>query len=206
MNKKKNSNKKIILNYKSKLNNFFLVSMPFMEDHIFNDAVIYIYKHDKDGALGIIINKITNINIEILLNNFKQEEKDKIFANLKSINNFIMFGGIVKTEKSFILYTKKKKNPKTLKIKKKIIFLEYDTFVEKYKHNNLKIENLIITFGYLKWGPGQLEREISNKVAWILMREDEDLLFKTPVKKRYKKLLSTLGIKKIFLSNVYDEI
>ncbi|RJR75819.1 hypothetical protein CIJ80_00375 [Neisseria meningitidis] len=39
------------------LSNHFLVAMPDMEDAFFSQSVVYICKHDEDGALGIAINK-----------------------------------------------------------------------------------------------------------------------------------------------------
>ncbi|EOB83368.1 hypothetical protein NM2000063_0388, partial [Neisseria meningitidis 2000063] len=35
----------------------YLVAMPDMEDAFFSQSVVYICKHDEDGALGIAINK-----------------------------------------------------------------------------------------------------------------------------------------------------
>ena len=39
------------------LKNQILISMPHMSDPYFSKSVIYICEHNKEGAMGIIINK-----------------------------------------------------------------------------------------------------------------------------------------------------
>ena len=39
------------------LSNNFLIPMPHVNDPIFKKSLIYICSHDKDGAMGLIINK-----------------------------------------------------------------------------------------------------------------------------------------------------
>ena len=39
------------------LKNYFLITMPQLNESIFDKGIIYICQHDKDGAMGIMINK-----------------------------------------------------------------------------------------------------------------------------------------------------
>ena len=39
------------------LSNNFLISMPHVSDPIFKQSLIYICNHDKNGAMGLILNK-----------------------------------------------------------------------------------------------------------------------------------------------------
>ena len=43
------------------LANHFLIAMPSMLDPIFGGAVVYMCEHNEDGALGVIINKPTDM-------------------------------------------------------------------------------------------------------------------------------------------------
>ena len=46
------------------LSNNFLISMPHVSDPIFKQSLIYICNHDKNGAMGLIINKpISNLQL-----------------------------------------------------------------------------------------------------------------------------------------------
>ena len=39
------------------LENHILISMPHLKDPYFNESIVLICEHSKDGALGLIINK-----------------------------------------------------------------------------------------------------------------------------------------------------
>ena len=39
------------------LENQFLIAMPLMEDSYFANTVTYLWRHNDEGALGIVINK-----------------------------------------------------------------------------------------------------------------------------------------------------
>ena len=39
------------------LSNNFLIPMPHVNDPIFKKSLIYVCSHDKDGAMGLIVNK-----------------------------------------------------------------------------------------------------------------------------------------------------
>ena len=41
----------------SSLKNQIIISMPHMQDPYFGRAVVFICEHNKDGALGFIVNK-----------------------------------------------------------------------------------------------------------------------------------------------------
>ena len=64
--------------------NNFLLSMPFLNDSVFGESLIYICKHNEDGAMGIIINKpmplknIDNILKETRLEQLKPKIKNTI--------------------------------------------------------------------------------------------------------------------------------
>ena len=74
------------------LSNNFLISMPHVNDPIFKKSLIYICSHDKDGAMGLIVNKpISDLEL--------QQEADSILkeTQLHQINPKpnIYFGGPV---------------------------------------------------------------------------------------------------------------
>ena len=44
----------------------FLIAMPSMLDPVFGGTVVYLCEHNADGALGVIINKATDMTMEVL--------------------------------------------------------------------------------------------------------------------------------------------
>ena len=47
--------------------NHFLIAMPSMRDPMFDASVIYICEHNEYGALGVVVNKPTDMTVETLL-------------------------------------------------------------------------------------------------------------------------------------------
>ena len=54
-------------------------------------------------------------------------------------------------------------------------------------------ENIVIALGYAGWGPGQLEKEIKEN-AWLNGPSDPEVIFHTPIEKRWAKATALLGI------------
>jgi len=73
-------------NYSNKL----LLTMPHIKDPIFSKSVIYLFRHDKNGSMGLIINKpmeqnlLEQINTEGGLKELNQ--KLQIYSNKISDN------------------------------------------------------------------------------------------------------------------------
>ncbi|HEX8955704.1 MAG TPA: YqgE/AlgH family protein, partial [Burkholderiaceae bacterium] len=86
------------------LSNHFLIAMPSMpEDPVFSGSVVYLCEHNAGGALGVIINKPTDMSIDTLL--------DRIDLELEIMPNGVpldrkpvMFGGPVQIERGFVLH------------------------------------------------------------------------------------------------------
>jgi len=66
--------------------------------------------------------------------------------------------------------------------------------------NNEGPKNHLIALGYAGWGPGQLEYEMSQN-SWLSCPATEDILFNTPIEKRWKAAALLLGIDLQLLSN-----
>src|SRR6201997_5499227 len=50
------------------LTNQFLIAMPSMADPTFSGTVVYLCDHSERGALGLVINRPTDIDLEALFN------------------------------------------------------------------------------------------------------------------------------------------
>jgi putative transcriptional regulator len=59
--------------------------------------------------------------------------------------------------------------------------------------------NAIFALGYCGWSAGQLEGEIKGN-GWLTVPFSRDLLFATPLEKRYDAALAKLGITRASLS------
>ena len=177
------------------LKNHLLISVPHMNDTFFGKSVVYICDHNKEGAMGLIINKSINhreveeiIKIENSQSNQLENVKIKTF-----------FGGPVLTEKMIVLHTNTLKTENAVVITDKIsISSEKDIFRKIDKNINMKYK---LFFGHSGWEAGQLEREIENG-DWLLQASNIKLLFDMPSEEIWEHATKSLGININDISNI----
>ena len=81
------------------LANQFLIAMPGMVDDNFAGAVIYLFEHTERGAMGLVINRPTEVDLASLF--------DKIELKLEIaplLDQPVYFGGPVQVERGFVLH------------------------------------------------------------------------------------------------------
>ena len=81
------------------LTNHFLIAMPGLEDASFSRSVVYVCEHSERGALGLVINKPSDINLKVL---FDKVELPLARADLVSAPVFQ--GGPVQVDRGFVLH------------------------------------------------------------------------------------------------------
>ena len=84
----------------------FLIAMPSMLDPVFGGTVVYLCEHNASGALGVIINKPTDMDMRVL---FERIELTLEISPQSATAGFetkpVMFGGPVQVERGFVLHT-----------------------------------------------------------------------------------------------------
>ena len=83
------------------LTHHFLIAMPGLQDATFARSVVYLCEHSPRGALGLVINKPSDINLKNLF--------DKVELNLdreELAAQPVFYGGPVQTERGFVLHDK----------------------------------------------------------------------------------------------------
>src|SRR3990167_7932429 len=81
------------------LKNHFLVAMPKLNDFNFSKSVVYIFEHDDQGALGMIINKPLQINLGAVLAHLNIST-----APPEITQQPVLMGGPVGQEHGFIIF------------------------------------------------------------------------------------------------------
>ncbi len=179
------------------LANHFLIAMPKIHDPMFDGAVIYVCEHNERGALGVVINKPTDMNIESLLEriNIKIDPTPEIFQTTKKL---VMFGGPVQDDRGFVLHTPFIDYSSTIKIGNEVAFTTSRDVLEAVAGGRGP-KRLLISIGYSSWGSGQLEEEII-KNGWLTVPADPAILFDLPIEQRYTASMKVLGFDPVMLS------
>ena len=138
----------------------FLIAMPVMTDPYFAKTVTYICTHNQDGAMGVVVNRATDITIDDLF------EQIKISPDSPALlEKIVHYGGPVQIERGFILHTPHDEYNSTILVNNTIAQTTSKDILEAAAQN-LGPEKILIALGYAGWTPGQLEDEILQN-AWL---------------------------------------
>lgn len=166
-----------------------ICALPQLNDNFFSKSLIYITHHNKQGAVGIVINyKVMNIKGSDL---FKKLKIKDVKENLDKEFSFHI-GGPLNQNNGFILHSKDYKSDSTQKVSKNVK-LTCSTSIISDIAKDQGPEKFFISLGYSGWGPGQLEEEIKQN-SWINLNEHLDLLFDIESEKKWNKALKITGI------------
>ena len=180
------------------LTHHFLIAMPGLSDRAFAKSVIYMCEHSDRGALGLIINKPSDINLTGLF------EKVALPLHRKDLIETVVFhGGPVQTERGFVLHEPLMPGAQSVYASTMTIpgGLEMTTSKDVLEalSTGAGPRKVLVSLGYSAWGEGQLESEISEN-SWLTVPADVAIIFDTPVEQRYDRALLLLGFESWMLS------
>lgn len=180
------------------LTNHFLIAMPSMLDPIFGGTVIYLCEHNQRGAMGLVINKPTDLTVAGLF--------DRIDLKLEIIPNShpmrekpVMFGGPVQDDRGFVLHAPVGKFSSSLKVTDEIAFTTSRDVLEAVASGDGP-EQVMVSIGYAGWSAGQLEQEILAN-GWLTVAADAKILFDLPIEDRFLAAIKLLGIDPLMLAS-----
>lgn len=167
--------------------NHFLISMPHLDDPHFEHTVVYLCEHTVEGAMGIIINRPSNIDFTELADHLGMQITCSTLMSEPIYN-----GGPLEAERGFILHTADKSWSNTLKVTDDVSLSASLETLEWISEGNGP-EAFLITLGCAGWDAGQLESEIANN-DWLVCEADLDVLFNTPSDMQFTAATNVLGI------------
>ncbi|QCB48258.1 YqgE/AlgH family protein [Hydrogenophaga sp. PAMC20947] len=181
------------------LTNHFLIAMPSLSDELFSRSVVFMCEHSERGALGLVINKPSDILLPRLF-----EKVDLLMGRDDLLNVPVFQGGPVQTERGFVLHEAidcgdgESVYASTLSI---LGGLEMTTSkdVLEAMAAGAGPRKVFVTLGYASWGEGQLESEITEN-SWLTVEADPKLIFDAPVAERYDRAMALLGLQPWMLS------
>ena len=192
----------------AQLTNQFLLAMPGMLDEQFAGSVVYLFEHNAKGAMGLVVNRPTDVNLSTLLDKIELKLEIAPFAD-----QAVYFGGPVQTERGFVLHEPPNFSvagakagvdrladsatnySSSLTVPGGLTMTTSKDVLEAVAKGNGP-KRFIMTLGYAGWGAGQLEEEIALN-GWInaeLSRAQmAEIIFNTPSEQRYQRAMQALG-------------
>ena len=186
------------------LTHHFLIAMPGLMDESFSRSVVYMCEHSDRGALGLIINKPSTLQ---MLDLFEKVELNLGRTDLIGIPVFQ--GGPVHTERGFVLHeplsiatessdSSESAYASTLSIPGGLEMTTSKDVLEALS-TGAGPKRVLITLGYSAWAQGQLETELAEN-SWLTVQADPQVIFDTPIEQRYDRALALLGLQAWMLS------
>ena len=182
------------------LTHHFLIAMPGLSDEVFGRSVVYMCEHSQNGALGLVINKPSDILLPQLF-----EKLDLPLRRPDLMQTPVFQGGPVQTERGFVLHEAIDSGEPSESVYASTMSipggLEMTTSRDVLDAMSVGAgpAKVFITLGYAAWGEGQLESEITEN-SWLTVQADPALIFDTPVEQRYEKAMKLLGLEPWMLS------
>ncbi|HHH39032.1 MAG TPA: YqgE/AlgH family protein [Sedimenticola sp.] len=171
----------------SNLTNHFLIAMPGLQDTNFFHTVTYICEHNESGAMGIVLNRPTELRLGDIL-----QQLDIDTSGLEKGGPRVYLGGPVQTERGFVVHTGEREWASTLQITPRISVTTSRDVLDAIARGEGP-EHAFIALGYAGWAGGQLEQELSAN-AWLSGPASEQIIFELPPDQRWEAAAKLLGV------------
>ncbi|MDF2939582.1 MAG: YqgE/AlgH family protein [Gammaproteobacteria bacterium] len=169
--------------------NQFLIATSNLDNTPFERAVVYLCQHNAEGAIGMVINRTVDLKLGEV---FRQME---ITVSSPALNEAtVLAGGPVQPHSGFVLHYPSGEWKSSLTVDKIAITTSKD--ILRAIASGEFSKQAILVLGYAGWSEGQLEEEIARN-DWLVAPVSEDIIFDTPLDKRWEEAIHSLGIKNI---------
>lgn len=181
------------------LDDQFLIAMPGMKDDRFARSVIYVCAHSEEGAMGLIINQVQQMRFpDLLVQLGIMNEQEAIRLPSTARNFMIRNGGPVDRSRGFVLHSDDYTVESSMPVSDDVC-LTATVDILRAISTGRGPRHALMALGYAGWGAGQLESEIADN-GWLTCPANLDLLFDTDIERKYDRILASIGIDPVRLS------
>jgi putative transcriptional regulator len=147
-----------------------LIAAPNMGDPRFYQTVVLLVLHDRNGAMGIVVNRPLEERPLASLLEALGEAATGVAGSVR-----IFGGGPVQPELGFVLHSAEYHRPETIAIDSRLAMTSSREILRDIANGRGPKQSLM-AFGYAGWGPGQLEGELAQR-SWFTTPADANLVF-----------------------------
>ena len=176
------------------LTNQFLIAMPTMADPNFARGVTYVCQHTADGAMGLLINRLSDYKLGDVLAQMKLTTEIAAVAQAP-----VYIGGPVQPERGFVLHETGGEWDSSFRINERLaVTTSRDILVAMSEGGGP--QRYLVALGSSGWSPGQLEQEMVDN-AWLTTDAELELIFRTPLEQRWHAAVALVGVNLSALSD-----
>lgn len=161
-----------------------LIASPQMHDAFFEKALVLLWHHDENGAIGVVVNKPLDRPLPEVL---ELPEPMELSAYDRTL---VSWGGPVETHHGTVVAIAEVDDEEGWNLPGGLaVTRSQDALVRLLRDR----AELMLYLGYAGWGPEQLDTEI-ERGSWLVTDVDPDLVLRLPAEARYDTALATLGL------------
>jgi putative transcriptional regulator len=150
-----------------------------MADPRFRETVVLLIEYSGNGAMGLIINRPTEVKLSTLFPGIKDLQR-------RSETAFI--GGPVEMEKCFMLIRSGVAPEDSLHVFSDVYVSTSMRVLQQIAKGGKRGEKFRLYVGYTGWGTGQLQRELSRG-QWRILEADPKIVFENDPGKIWQDLI-----------------
>jgi putative transcriptional regulator len=167
----------------------FLIAMPQLQDPYFARSVTYIWKHNNEGALGIVVNKPMKATVADI---FKELEIVCSVDEEPFKHQRVLAGGPVERDKGFIIHDSRSSWDSSVNVSPGVSICTSKQILQDIADGKGP-ENYLVVLGCAGWDAGQLEKELLEN-AWLTAPADSALIYSRDFGNKPASAAALLGI------------
>lgn len=156
----------------------YLVASPHLSGGMFERAVILLFEHTAEGAMGLIINLQTDMAIGDLL------------PQARGRSERAWMGGPVEPQVGWCLFSRATGVPGEIRLAQN---LHVTSSLEVLEAVLAREGQFMLMLGYAGWGAGQLDHELKEG-TWLWVEAGPELALEVPPGERWQRALDLLGV------------
>ncbi|MGV6853089.1 MAG: YqgE/AlgH family protein [bacterium] len=165
-----------------------LIAMPALNGSYFERSVILLCEHNTKGAMGLVINKITELSLADILDQIGIRQTQNEDARLRPV----FTGGPVHEDRGFVLHRPWGTWESSLTISDELQLTSSKDILKEIAKGRGP-DDFLISLGYSGWAEGQLEEELVD-TSWLTLPADQELIFDADIEDRWDLAVEKLGV------------
>jgi putative transcriptional regulator len=162
----------------------FLVAVPQLQDPNFEQTVILLLEHSREGTLGLVLNRESRLTFGELA------RAQELPVSAGHEGERVHVGGPVEPFRGFILHDAPE-TPESQEILPGLFLTVANTAVKPLLLNQKA--RLLFCLGCSGWGPGQLEKEL-NAGSWLVTEASAEFVLTEEPARMWQSILAQMGI------------
>lgn len=163
-----------------------LLAMPQMQDPNFARSVVLLWRHEREGAIGLVINRRTETRVGSVVDLDPPPQRDNGLE--------IWIGGPVEPQRGWVLLGYDPGSPDAIAVADGMyLSASVDVLRTVIETDVTPARPCRFFLGYAGWGDGQLESELAAS-AWLTVDATRQLVFDTAPEIMWEAAIRSLGI------------